>query len=206
MICTVNGCNSEVLGNRPFCMKHYTQVLRHGKIVDRTRYSLNTWKKVSEGYLFDLYDKNGQLRQEKFLVDEESFEIVKKYKWGFHGPYISNKKLGLIHRFLMKPPKGKCVDHKNGDTRDNRICNLRVCSPRDNRRNANTAKNNTSGYSGVTVYRHNRSKFVAMIEFSGKKKYLGIHNTATEAARAYNEAATKYFGEFARLNIIKEES
>jgi hypothetical protein len=37
----------------------------------------------------------------------------------------------------------------------------------------------------------------------GKELWLGRFNTEIEAARAYNEAVVKYFGEFAVLNEIQ---
>lgn len=206
MTCAVKGCENMSLGRgtRKFCMKHYTQILRHGKIIEHTRYSLNTWKKVSSGYLFDLYDAKGEKREEQFLVDAESFERIKNFKWGYHKGYISNKKLGLLHRFLLHAPKGKYVDHINGDTKDNRISNLRICTNKENIRNRSVSKNNTTGYTGVSKHGYYESKFTSAIQVNGDKIYLGIHDTAEAAARAYNEAAIKYFGEFARLNIIKE--
>lgn len=206
MICKVEGCDNKVYGNQDVCNKHYKQLLYHGKIRERTQHSLNEWEKVQEGYLFSLYYKGGKLRPEKFLVDEESFEKVRYHKWGFGGTYVGNKNLGHLHRFLLNYPEGMSVDHINGDKLDYRRCNLRICTHKDNIRNSKLSKNNKTGYVGVCTYSYERSKFEAYIHVNRKKIGLGIHNTAIEAARAYNEAAKKYFGEFARLNIIKEES
>ena len=172
----------------------------------RNRFTLNAWEKTTKGYLFFLYHQGGLVRNEKFFVDYESFPVVKNVKWYYHGGYVASKKVGLLHRFLTKAPPGMCVDHINGDTLDNRLCNLRVCSHQGNMRNSRKQKNNTSGYVGVVRYFFNNSKFVAQITLDDRKIHLGIFDTAEEAARAYNTAAKKYFGEFARLNIIKEHT
>ena len=101
MICKVDGCDGQVYGKQDVCNKHYKQILYHGKVRERTQYSLNEWEKVSGGYLFSLYYKGGAVRPEKFLIDEESFEKVKTHKWSFQGRYVKNKTLGLLHRFLL---------------------------------------------------------------------------------------------------------
>lgn len=41
----------------------------------------------------------------------------------------------------------------------------------------------------------------AAIRVNGKMIHLGYHATAEEAARAYDSAARKYFGEFANPNF-----
>lgn len=40
------------------------------------------------------------------------------------------------------------------------------------------------------------------MKYLKNSKNLGYHETAIDAASAYNKAAIMYFGEFARLNII----
>ena len=42
-----------------------------------------------------------------------------------------------------------------------------------------------------------------MLGIAGDKIYLGHFATPLEAARAYNEAALKHFGEFAFLNEVE---
>jgi hypothetical protein len=65
----------------------------------------------------------------------------------------------------------------------------------------NYKKNNTSGFKGVT-WDKSRSKWKAHIHIERKIKNLGRFDSPEEAAIAYNEAALKYFGEFAFLNTI----
>ena len=106
-----------------------------------------------------------------------------------------------MHRVILKTPKGMDTDHRNGDGLDNRRCNLRICTKSQNSINRKMQSNNTSGYRGV--YWHKRDKkWLAHIKIDGKKINFGYCSTKEQAAEAYNEAAKKHYGEFARLNII----
>lgn len=101
------------------------------------------------------------------------------------------------HRLIWLWMSGHCpkyVDHINGDKTDNRWCNLRAASKRENAQNMRPRKNNLKG----THYCSARKKYVAQIMADGKHRNLGRFDTEQEAHEAYWAAAQKYFGEFAR--------
>jgi hypothetical protein len=158
--------------------------------------------------------KEIQLTQGKVtLVDDDDFEYLNQWKWyvnNLSGKFYvirnhrENKKFVaqlLMHRFIMNPSKGLVVDHLNGDTLDNRKCNLRVCTYSQNRMNSTKTIYNKSGYKGVYWHKLGK-KWVSTIELNKTKHYLGLFYDIKEAAKAYNDAAIKFYGEFAKLNKI----
>lgn len=115
------------------------------------------------------------------------------------------KKRYLVHRIVWCMFHGRWptaqLDHINGIRNDNRIENLRECTNTENNRAVGIKKNNTSGYKGVTFNKAS-GKFYAYIRVDYKRIHLGVWESPTDAAKAYNEAALKYFGEFATLNRL----
>ncbi len=95
------------------------------------------------------------------------------------------------------------VDHINGDRTDNRRCNLRLCTNKENVRNARVASHNTTGYKGVS-YNKRRKKYESRITVDGRQLFLGYFINPIEAALAYDRAALRYLGEYARPNFMKE--
>ena len=89
----------------------------------------------------------------------------------------------------------------NGNGLDNRKANLRICSNSQNQANRGVGKNNTSGFKGVW-FDNRVLRWRAAIQVLKKRIQLGKFDLKEDAARAYNKAATKYFGEFALLNRI----
>jgi hypothetical protein len=133
-------------------------------------------------------------------LDDEKF--VKGYKIRLNKDgYVkfSGTKDGLknklLHRIIMGEPVGKEVDHINGNKRDNRRENLRICNRSENNRNTGKKSNNTSGFKGVS-WKKQRGKWRASIRVDGKCKHLGYFDDPQTAYRSYCRAATKYHGEF----------
>lgn len=108
----------------------------------------------------------------------------------------------LLHRLLTNAPAGKVVDHIDGDPTNNTRANLRVCSHAENMRNR--AMNFRSAVGRKGVYRAaeagKATKFRARIQVGNRRINLGRFESAEAAAAAYNEAAKRYHGEFARAS------
>jgi hypothetical protein len=100
------------------------------------------------------------------------------------------------HQLLTKAKIGEYVDHINGNTLDNRLENLRLCSNAENCRNQGLRKNNKTGVKGV---RQDGKKYVAQINKDGKTKYLGTYPSIEEAKKVYTIHAVAEYGEFAKI-------
>lgn len=91
------------------------------------------------------------------------------------------------------------IDHINGDTDDNRIDNLREADAVQSAWNTRKQKNNTSGYKGVHFSKGSKKKWQATIHANHQRHVIGYYETPEEASAAYNSAAAKLHGEFARI-------
>jgi hypothetical protein len=138
------------------------------------------------------------------IIDVED-AYLDVYKWSLtKRGYVARGKGALLHHAIMgKPEKGYFVDHINRDRLDNRRSNLRFVTMSQNNQNISKQKNNTSGHRGVH-WRKDTSKWSAEIKVNYKKIVLGCYENIDDAAKAYNKAAVKYFGEFAVLNEVAE--
>ena len=141
------------------------------------------------------------------IIDEEDYEKVSKYKWYCSSVgYANHKSKGAclaMHRYILDLNDRKMtVDHINGNKLDNRRCNLRICTQRLNTKNKTKQYDNKSGYKGV--YLHSSKKWVTNISVDNKTVYVGIFSDIIKAAKAYDEAAVKYYGEYAKLNFPDE--
>lgn len=153
------------------------------------------------------------------IVDHQDFETISKYKWHankrgdlwYASAYI-NKKITKMHRLIMdcKLFDKQIVDHIDGNGLNNQRINLRICTHSDNMKNRCSSKNGTSKYLGVCFYLKTSGKgniakyptYRAELQKNGKRMFVKDFKDEIEAAKAYNEAAIKYHGEFARLNKI----
>lgn len=111
-----------------------------------------------------------------------------------------------LHRMIVGAQSGEFVDHINRNILDNRRANLRLCTKAENNRNMVRARRSESGFRGVTKKGHN--KYYAQIRANHKRLYLGVYDTAKEAAAAYDQAAIYHHGDFAVLNVptVREDA
>lgn len=107
------------------------------------------------------------------------------------------RKTLTLHRFITGLPY---VDHINGDGLDNRRSNLRPATRSQNMANRRMNENNKSGFKGV-YWNKASGKWHTQIGFEGRKLHLGFHVSVVDAARAYDDAAVRLFGEYARVNF-----
>jgi len=154
------------------------------------------------------------------IVDEDDAEFVLQHKWQVRqNPgrgrkwYVWRTMKGAVtasrattiylHRVLLNAPKGKQVDHINGNTLDNRRANLRLCTASQNHANnpkprQGTRKTITSQYKGVVFWKNG---WQAQTSHKGKFIHIGRFATEEDAARAYDAKAIELWGDFARLNF-----
>ena len=188
---------------RPFNKKHYD---------DQPKYVGGNYTVGKGGQMLI---KLGNSKKQA-IVDPEDFEYLNQFKWWLNDSGYAiytqcfkkesgwrSRKLRM-HRILLKVLKGQQIDHVNGNRLDNRKSNLRICTQSQNTKNRIKSTKNTSGYKGVWFKKDGKrlKRWVADIKVDYKKISLGLFLTKEEAARAYNEAAKQYFGEFARLNNV----
>lgn len=148
-------------------------------------------------------------------VDDADYEWLNQWHWWTQKArgtvYVIRKEWHngkrrdvRMHRQILGLTDPKVFgDHIDGNGLNNQRANIRKCTCAQNNMNATALKRGTSSYKGVS-YRAINSKWVARIGVAGKIVYVGDYLTQTDAALAYNEAAIKYHGEFARLNIINQ--
>ena len=116
-------------------------------------------------------------------------------------------KLYLAHRLAWLYvfgvfPKHE-IDHINRNKADNRIDNLREATRRENEYNKPRRKDNTSGYTGVTMCKSS-GRWIANIKRNGQQIYLGRFDTPSAAHEVYLIHAKEIQGLFINLKEITE--
>lgn len=151
------------------------------------------------------------------IVDDEDYDELSKYKW-----HVSIQRYGRIyacrnskstsgkrsrvqmHREVINATGTAEVDHINGNGLDNRKTNLRLATRSQNMRNGKLRATNRSGFIGAS-WHLSAKKWFAQLSINNRRIYLGLFDSAEDAAITYNVAARALHGEFAKLNNLPSE-
>ncbi len=143
-----------------------------------------------------------QLSQGKeTIVDDDVFELLNDMKW--HVMHVSDNKMfyaarsislfngarrkSLMHHYIIgKPLKGFMIDHRNGDSLDNRRENLRIVTNRVNQQNRKAHRN---GRLVGASYHRASGKWRSYIRMDGVVKSLGYFDTERQAHNKYMREA-----------------
>ena len=124
--------------------------------------------------------------------------------YGGRGITICDRWLNSFENFIAdmgeKPFKGAEIDRidVNGNYEPD---NCRWVTKTQNCENRRKKSNSTSGYKGVS-WEKARNKYRAYISVNGTRILLGRFPNALDAAIAYDDAALKYFGQYACTNAM----
>ena len=170
--------------------------------------------------LFDSYREIPLTQGQVALVSIEDYPAISQHKWyakwypgikGFYAQRHVTRSPGkqdsvLMHRVILGLEKGdpREGEHKEqSHTLDNRRENLRIATTAENQRNQRRNVTNKTGFKGV--HQRPNGKFRVDIRIDGRKRTIGSSYVAAEAARIYDRAALKHFGEFAHINFPRSD-
>lgn len=116
-----------------------------------------------------------------------------------------NGEIHYAHRLAWALMRGKWpqhgIDHEDKDLANNRWRNLRAATASQSGANAWLRSDNKTGFKGV-MYERRREKWRAEIRLpGGSVRFLGYFNDPEFAALAFDRAAIKERGEYARTNF-----
>jgi len=140
------------------------------------------------------------------IIDTKNIERCRDYTWYVNLAKSNNKfyikstdrnnnyKVILLHSLLTNCPEDLDVDHRDGNTLDNRESNLRIVTTKQNMENRlGCQKNNkTSGIRGVSWHKQHL-KWSVLIGHNGKRIWGGLYNNLGEAEQKAKEMRNTYF-------------
>ncbi len=141
------------------------------------------------------------------MVDNNDYVLLSKHKWAARKDCRNfyayrrvitkgKRRLVLMHRLIMNPPKNMQVDHINGNGLDNRRKNLRICTQSENQQNS--YKHRAGRLLGTHRVFINGGKYKywqAATTIKRKQVYIGSAKTEKEAHQLYLD--------FIKINKLK---
>ncbi len=176
---------------------------------------------LTQGYFAEVSDEDYDfINQWKWTVKNQRgrlYAVRQEFTGNRYSDGSKKYKLISMHRVLFNLfDKNILIDHKDRNGLNNKRDNIRMATNKENCRNSKSREGSTSKYLGVCINKSNYVNksagkecaylsYIAYIKIDGHQKYLGSFSYSKEgelmAAKAYDIAAKKYFGEFANLNF-----
>jgi hypothetical protein len=144
------------------------------------------------------------------VIDTADYDAVKNFRWWarkdrrtfYAVSTLADNRKERMHRLLLG--NSEKADHIDHNGLNNKRSNLRPATEVQNSQNRQKREGkNTSKFKGVCCIKQT-GHFKASIGLKGTKINLGYFEAEEGAARAYDEAAIKFYGEFACLNFPRE--
>lgn len=146
------------------------------------------------------------------LVDDADFKWLSRWKWY---TWQSPTRPGLFYAVRQARCRNgtqrtvrmhsvisglRITDHRDNNGLNNQRRNLRPTTRATNKQNGIKRRKMTSQYKGV-CWIQSHACWHAQIKRTGRTQHLGFYQDEIKAAQAYDAAARRYFGEFARTNF-----
>lgn len=179
------------------CSKHMHQLHKYNEFKDnipRTNKDLNNYRVEYEtnSAIFDVYNQKNEKIAE-FIIDLEDLNKVKYHKWRIDtnnrvitGNCTKKRPRREITHILLDFDKNNektkilVIDHKDGNTLNNKKENLRICSQSENVCNKHYMSNNISGVIGVS-WDNNRKRWSPEVRYKEIRIHLGRYKDFNEA-------------------------
>ena len=114
----------------------------------------------------------------------------------YYQSFLENRLIWLYHYGVW--PTG-VLDHRNGNTTENTLKNLRDSTNRQNQFNMKSHKGSTSKYKGVS-WNKALSKWHVQYRFKTERVHVGYFESEEVAAQAYRDATETIHMEYGRYD------
>ena len=182
------------------CKKHYLQMWRNGRILERTIYDPNETRTEGVCSFIYLYDVKGNKIGEA-IIDTKHLRKCKELKWylapnGYVRGGLGGGKKIMLHNYIHilelghEIEKDLLLDHDDGNPLNNVMTNLYPKTHQENafnmHKDGKTIGVNYNLWNGVY-------KWIPRLMINGKNIWLGAYDTEEEAIKVRLEAVEKYF-------------
>lgn len=139
------------------------------------------------------------------MLDDEDYDRIAQYNWSFHrrvvkrfyGPTRDRESVPIAREIMRR--YDTMFDHIDTNPLNNQKHNLREATSQQNSMNRSKAPGKSSKYKGVCKTRDGLWQVSIFVD--RRMLYLGRFTDEIAAAKVYDEAAIKYYKDFAKLNF-----